>query len=200
MARRTQRAIETGRRWCLTAAMLAATACAGGAPPETVPAPVPALGDSSGATGATGATDSAADAVVALEQVLVSRARELMGRPYRLGGRGEDGGGLDCSGLIQLVYAEQGYTLPRVSRDQARAGRAVAMDLTALRPGDVLAFANGGTTVTHVGLYVGDGHFIHSARTGVRESVLSATDPDGRWYVQRWVAVRRILPEGSAAP
>lgn len=160
------------------AVLLLAVACASAPPP---PAPAPE-----------------ALPVTRAEADLVAAAREAMGQPYRYGGQGS--GGFDCSGLIQSVYARFGIVLPRVSRDQARAGRSVPRDVAALRPGDILAFANGGDAVTHVGLYVGDGRFIHSARTGVRESVLSEGDPDGRWYVRRWVGARRVLPESAAAP
>lgn len=137
-------------------------------------------------------------ATLAAEAAVVAHVRAAIGRPYRLGG--QDSSGFDCSGLIQAAYLAQGYRLPRVSRDQARAGRAVPLDPVALRPGDILAFAGDGERVSHVGLYVGEGRFIHSASRGVRESVLSEADPDGRWYVRRWVAARRILPDGAGVP
>jgi len=64
-----------------------------------------------------------------------------------------------------------------------------------LRPGDILAFAGRpGGSVTHVGLYIGDGRFIHSSSTGVRLSRLDRDDPDGKYWIPRWVGVRRILP------
>jgi len=62
-----------------------------------------------------------------------------------------------------------------------------------LLPGDVLTFSNKGGPVTHVGLYVGDRRFIHSATRGVQVSTLSEDDPYGRWWYRRWVGVRRIL-------
>ena len=62
-----------------------------------------------------------------------------------------------------------------------------------LAPGDLLTFSNRGGPVSHVGLYVGEGRFIHSASRGVQVSVLSADDPYGRWWYQRWVGVRRII-------
>jgi cell wall-associated NlpC family hydrolase len=63
----------------------------------------------------------------------------------------------------------------------------------ALVPGDILGFAVSGGGISHVGLYVGGGEFIHSSSAGVRLSSLTATDPDSRWWQQRWVAARRIL-------
>jgi cell wall-associated NlpC family hydrolase len=114
-----------------------------------------------------------------------------MGTPYRWGG--SDAAGYDCWGLIQFAYAEHGILLPRVSRDQARIGVLVERDIEALLPGDILGFAASGSGITHVGLYVGEGLFIHSASTGVKLSSLNGTDPDSRWWRQRWAVARRIL-------
>ena len=127
----------------------------------------------------------------ALAQSVVETARNAMGSPYRWGGNDENG--YDCSGLIQWAYGEHGIVLPRVSRDQARMGMQVERSVAALRPGDILGFAVSGGGISHVGLYVGNGEFIHSSAAGVRLSSLTATDPDSRWWQQRWVAVRRIL-------
>jgi cell wall-associated NlpC family hydrolase len=64
----------------------------------------------------------------------------------------------------------------------------------ALRPGDILGFsADGTSSVTHVGLYVGGGEFLHSSTSGVKLSSLLASDGDSRWWQQRWVAARRIV-------
>jgi cell wall-associated NlpC family hydrolase len=69
----------------------------------------------------------------------------------------------------------------------------VSKNPTRLLPGDLLTFSNRGGPVTHVGLYVGNGRFIHSATRGVQVSVLSVDDPYGRWWWKRWVGVRRIV-------
>ena len=124
---------------------------------------------------------------------VVQTALAVVGSPYQWGGTADNG--FDCSGLIQYAYGRYGIRLPRTSRDQALAGSPVIAMLDSLRPGDILAFAaRPGGSVTHVGLYVGDGKFIHSASTGVRLSRLNYDDPDGRYWVPRWVGVRRILP------
>ncbi len=123
---------------------------------------------------------------------VIETARDAMGQPYRWGGDGDDGG-FDCSGLIQYAYGEHGVSLPRTSRDQAREGRAVGKSLEALRPGDILTFARSGNTISHVGLYLGDGQFIHSASRGVQVSVLSDDDPYGRWWFKRWKGARRVV-------
>ncbi len=122
---------------------------------------------------------------------MVETALDVMGTPYRWGGNDQDG--YDCSGLIQYAYGEHGILLPRVSRDQARMGTAVDRDAGRLAPGDILAFSVDGGGVSHVGLYVGDGRFIHSASSGVKLSSLSADDPDSRWWRARWVGARRVL-------
>lgn len=127
----------------------------------------------------------------ALARSVVETAMDAMGSPYRWGGNDENG--YDCSGLIQWAYGEHGIVLPRVSRDQARQGMQVERNVGALSPGDILGFAVSGGGISHVGLYVGNGEFIHSSSAGVRLSSLTATDPDSRWWQQRWVAARRIL-------
>jgi cell wall-associated NlpC family hydrolase len=69
----------------------------------------------------------------------------------------------------------------------------VKTSLAALAPGDLLTFSNRGGPVTHVGLYVGEGRFIHSASHGVQVSTLSGDDPYGRWWYVRWVGARRLV-------
>jgi murein DD-endopeptidase len=128
-----------------------------------------------------------------LADSVIATATEAMGRPYEFGGTGEGGDGFDCSGLIQYAYAKHGIDLPRRSVDQAREGSKVERKLQRLKPGDLLTFSSRGGRVTHVGLYVGDGRFIHSATKGVQMSTLSATDPYGRWWFKRWVGVRRLI-------
>jgi cell wall-associated NlpC family hydrolase len=153
------------------------------APPPRRPPPLTA-----------GPAESSASA--ALADSVVATALAALGTSYRLGGTTHSG--FDCSGLIQHAYGRHGVALPRVSRDQARQGVAVERTLDALRPGDILTFAEQRRgRVTHVGLYLGDGQFVHSARGGVQISMLSASDPYGRWYWNRWVGARRIVRNDS---
>lgn len=128
-----------------------------------------------------------------LPDSIVATATEAMGRPYTYGGTGGDGGGFDCSGLIQYSYKRHGIVLPRRSVDQAREGRKIDRQLRLLEPADILTFSNHGGRVSHVGMYIGEGRFIHSATKGVQVSTLSPDDPYGRWWYKRWVGVRRVV-------
>jgi len=128
-------------------------------------------------------TGSAAD--------VVHTALDALGTPYQWGGTAANG--FDCSGLIQYAYAQHGIRLPRMSRDQATAGSEVPPVVEALKPGDILLFsARPGGGVTHVGMYIGEQKFIHSSNTGVKLSRLEIHDPEGAWWLSRWVGARRI--------
>jgi cell wall-associated NlpC family hydrolase len=123
---------------------------------------------------------------------VVETALDVLGSPYQWGGTAENG--FDCSGLIQYAYGRHGIRLPRTSRGQALAGSDVARVVDSLLPGDILAFAGtDGGSVTHVGLYVGEGKFIHSSSTGVKLSRLDPNDPEGAYWIPKWVAARRLL-------
>jgi len=118
---------------------------------------------------------------------VVETAFEAIGTPYEWGGT--DANGFDCSGLIQYSYGRFGIDLPRISRDQLRMGSSVELTVQALVPGDVLGFsAFVGGEATHVGLYVGDGQFIHSSNSGVRVS-----DIREPYWQQHFVAARRMI-------
>jgi cell wall-associated NlpC family hydrolase len=158
-----------------------------GGPPATEPAPVPAAEPHGSADAGTAAPDDEGAAPTLVTDQVVEVALESIGTPYLWGGTSEDG--FDCSGLIQFAYAQVGVRIPRVSRAQIRAGSPVAPDPGLLRPGDVLGFADDGAGATdHVGLYIGDGEFIHSSSSGVRISEI--TDP---FWRARLVAARRIV-------
>lgn len=124
---------------------------------------------------------------------VVRTALEEMGQPYVWGGTGNGDGGFDCSGLIQYAYAKYNVSIPRTSAGQAKAGMAIELNVEKLLPGDILIFSQHGDTPTHVGLYVGEGKFIHSASKGVSLSRLADDDPVGRGWVRQWIAVRRVV-------
>jgi len=123
-----------------------------------------------------------------LRSELVKTAERFIGIPYRWGGTTAENG-FDCSGLTMVSYRLNGLNLPRVSRNQFKAGKWVSK--AKLRPGDLVFFATkGGTRVTHVGMYVGHGNFIHAPRTGkdvriemVSNSFFAKTYMGGRTYL-----------------
>lgn len=124
---------------------------------------------------------------------VVRTALDAVGTPYRWGGTAENG--FDCSGLIQYAYGVHGIRLPRRSREQATHGAEVTPVREALRPGDILLFSNNpGAGVTHVGMYVGEEKFIHSASDGVKLSRLDPNDAQGAYWVARWIGARRVIP------
>ena len=127
-----------------------------------------------------------APAGTASEQSVVAEARKYLGIPYVWGGT-DPKTGLDCSGLVQLVYKNLGVDLPRVSYQQATEGRAVP-NMAQARPGDLLAF--GSPSVNHIAIYIGGGKMIHAPRPGeqVEVSDVYATP----------VAIRRVLPESAS--
>ena len=99
-------------------------------------------------------------------QSLLRRAMTLLGTPYRWGGTSPDSG-FDCSGLVGYVFRTAlGIELPRVSREMARDGEALLInDRNALAAGDLVFFGRKGR-VDHVGIYVGEGRFLHAPSTG----------------------------------
>jgi cell wall-associated NlpC family hydrolase len=163
-------------------------------PPSTLPiAAEPATAPVALSTAAGTSVVERDDAAAVVRDVIRIAEGEI-GTRYQLGGKGEAGDGFDCSGLIQYAYARYGIELPRRSADQALRGRELGRDANELRAGDILTFSTGGgRRVTHVGLYMGDGRFIHSASRGVQVSRLDPEDRYGRWWHRRWVGTRRII-------
>lgn len=123
-----------------------------------------------------------------LREELVGTARRFLGIPYLWGGTDVQDG-FDCSGLTMVTYRLNGLKLPRTSRDQFCAGKPV--EKNDLRKGDLVFFATtGGTTISHVGLYVGDGKFIHAPRRGKDVCITSLSS---RYYQKRYMGARSYL-------
>lgn len=126
-----------------------------------------------GGSGLAGATDGPG----AGHPEVVDVALRYLGVRYVWGG--STPAGFDCSGLAQYCYAQIGITIPRTSRVQFRAGTHIARDrLDLLVPGDLVFFGRGGSAsrVHHVGIYSGDGNFIHAPATGDVVKVSSLTE------------------------
>lgn len=122
----------------------------------------------------------------ALAEQIVDYALQYLGYPYVYATAGPDS--FDCSGFTSYVYKHFGYSLHRSSYDQLKDGKAVQK--ADLLPGDLLLFSRNGDVVTHVGLYIGNGQFIH-ASTSTTGVIISDLYSD--YYVQHYYAARRII-------
>jgi peptidoglycan endopeptidase LytE len=123
---------------------------------------------------------------------VLNGAEQYLGVKYTWGGNTPQSG-FDCSGFTKYVFARQGISLPRTSRDQARAGQRVAVDLRALQPGDLLFFAEPGEAISHVAIFAGNGRIIQSSAGFGGVNYLDLNSGYGDWYLQNLVAVRRVM-------
>lgn len=130
---------------------------------------------------------------------LVVSAMQFLGVPYKRGGTTVNG--FDCSGLTRHVFENSlGMILPRRSRDQARSPSLLAIRKDELRPGDLVFFNTMRSAFSHVGIYVGDGKFIHAPRTG---SKVRVEDMREAYWTKRFNGARRapgaVDPAAAAA-
>jgi cell wall-associated NlpC family hydrolase len=128
---------------------------------------------------------------------LVLTAMNFIGVRYRRGGTSESEG-FDCSGFTRHIFENSiGLLLPRRADEQARAPGLLAIDRADLKPGDLVFFNTLRRTFSHVGIYVGDGKFIHSPRTGGQVRV---EDMREAYWVKRFNGARRVPQVGTEAP
>jgi hypothetical protein len=134
----------------------------------------------------TGYATSAAG--TASETAVVAEATKHLGIPYLWGGT-DPAKGLDCSGLVQVVFKNLGIDLPRTSSQQATSGTAVA-SLDDARPGDLVFFDHSSSRagIDHVGIYVGDGRMIAAPQAGEVVEVQDVGNP---------TSIRRVLPQAA---
>jgi len=121
---------------------------------------------------------------------LVVTAIGFLGVPYRRGGNTAESG-FDCSGFVRAMYTQTvGHLLPRRAEEQAAATEKI--DRSELKPGDLVFFNTMRRTFSHVGIYVGEGKFIHSPRTGAQVRV---EDMNGSYWKRRFDGARRVLSQ-----
>lgn len=121
---------------------------------------------------------------------VLATANRYVGTRYRYGGE-SPAAGFDCSGFVQYVFGRHGVELPRVSYQQASAGRAASR--SALQPGDLMFFATGGRRIDHVAIYAGDGRIIHASSGSGRVRYDEIGTDRGDWYLRHFVTARRVL-------
>lgn len=128
------------------------------------------------------------DANAPLAQQVVDLALTYVGYNYVYGGASPSTG-FDCSGFTSYIYKQFGISLTRSSAGQYR-NDGVEVSKENLQPGDILAFSPKGSTVSHVGLYIGDNEFVHAStpRNGVLVSRLDST-----YYINAWHGAKRVL-------
>ena len=112
-------------------------------------------------------------------------AQDMVGKPYRYGGNSPNG--FDCSGLVQYSYSRAGLSVPRTTRTQLNAG--VAVSRKSLRAGDLVFFDQEGRKFSHVGIYIGDGRFVHAPSSGKRVRINSLNE---RYWNKHFTAARRM--------
>lgn len=146
----------------------------------------------------TGQLQQARDSVGEKASELVVNAMGFLGVPYKYGGNSVEAGGFDCSGFVRAVYEQSiGKVLPRRASEQAAATQAI--DRNELKPGDLVFFNTMKRAFSHVGIYVGEGKFIHAPRSG---SSVRVEDMRQAYWQTRFNGARRVvtpLPDGTPA-
>jgi len=118
-----------------------------------------------------------------------SQALKMVGRPYRYGGSSP--AGFDCSGLVLFSYQQAGMKLPRETEQQRVASKPVRV--SSLRRGDLVFFDQEGKKNSHVGIYLGDGTFVHAPSSGKR---VRTDRLDSPYWKKHLSEARRISAQG----
>ena len=119
--------------------------------------------------------------------VAARTAERFVGIPYQWGGNNVVEG-MDCSGFVRAVYNLCGVNIPRNSREQFRVGENVGR--VDLKDGDLVFFGSSEDAINHVGIYVGNGRFVHAPRRGDEIKVTSLDDP---YFAKKYVGARRYF-------
>jgi cell wall-associated NlpC family hydrolase len=134
-----------------------------------------------------GPLQSARNAFGGKASELVMQAMGLLGVPYKRGGTSEEKG-FDCSGFVRHMYEKSvGLVLPRRAEEQAKVTEEISR--SELKPGDLVFFNTLKRTFSHVGIYVGDGKFIHAPRPG---KAVRVDDMREAYWQQRFNGARRV--------
>ena len=128
---------------------------------------------------------SQAPAAGSIGEQIVAFAEQFLGTPYVWAGSSPSG--FDCSGFVSYVFKNFGYTVNRTAASMYSNG--VAVDKSELQIGDAVFFASSSESIGHVGIYIGDGEFIHSS-SGCGYVTISGLDED--YYSRMYVGARRI--------
>ncbi|WP_281915366.1 C40 family peptidase [Caldimonas thermodepolymerans] len=197
-------AFPTFRLFLCLLASLAAPACA---TPDVAAAPVTQLLQERGLIPAEATADATAPPPASdqglMSQVrhkaseLVMTAMNFLGVPYRRGGNTAEEG-FDCSGFTRHIFEQSlGLVLPRRADEQARAPGLLQVRRDELKPGDLVFFNTLRRTFSHVGIYVGDGKFIHSPRAGAE---IRIEDMRVAYWRKRFTGARRPAALAEPAP
>ena len=119
-------------------------------------------------------------------QEIVQHAKSFIGTPYRNGGMSRNG--MDCSGLVMKVYYDFGIHLPRTALDQSSVGTPISR--AAIQPGDLVFFRTSRQSVSHVGIYLGRGQFVHASTGGKRVKIDKLSSD---YFRSRYVAARDVI-------
>lgn len=130
---------------------------------------------------ASGSSGSSSD----LGRQIATYAQQYVGYPYVYGGKSPSG--FDCSGFMQFVFAQFGYQINRTATAQLANGYYVEYD--DMQPGDIIYFGFG-STASHVGMYIGNGQFVHAQNSSTGVVITSLSEP---WYANRYLCAHRIV-------
>jgi len=134
------------------------------------------------------ATSPAPDANLPLGKQVAEYATGYVGYNYKWGGTSPSTG-FDCSGLVTYVLRQYSINVTRTASGQYRDNGA-HIDKSELVPGDLVFFSTNGRSVTHVGIYIGDGKFVHAS--GVRVGVI-ISDLNSSYYTRVWFGAKRLI-------
>ena len=118
-------------------------------------------------------------------QEIATYAQQFVGYPYVYGGSSPSG--FDCSGFMQYVFAQFGYSINRTATAQLANGTYV--EYNDMRPGDIIYFGYG-STASHVGMYIGNGQFVHAQNSSTGVVITSLSES---WYANRYLCAHRII-------